>query len=307
MRGEGAAAETRAAIADVAARWREATPLAGVAAALGALDRPEADAVVALVRPLLAEAAWVNRVVAALVAAAARDRWFEPPLGPVRSPVQTGLTLHADRHAAIVLGVGALDRVAARKRHGGGGSIGFSGCASLVRVLDDGGASLSLWRGGWYDGVLAERCAPAGRRRLRPGELLAFDRDTSFVVEHARRDIVLLHATIFAGAAPTACEYDRATLALRATGSARERAARMQMLTTLLGAIGRADAAGFEAASRAPEAHVRWHAMREWLALDADAASARLDAIARDDPDAELRALAAETMTRLAAPAPCRA
>lgn len=284
---------TRAATAAFAAHWREATPLDGLAHALDRLDRPGADAVAALVRPVLADAAWVRAVVAALVDAAARDPWFDPPLAPVRSAVQAGLTLHAGRHAAIVLGVGALDRLAAHKRRAGGGSIGFSGCATLIRVLDGGGATLSLWRGGWRDGRPIERCAPIGRQLLHDGDLLALDAGTSFLVDHAQRDIVLLHATIFAGAAPTSCEYDRETLALRATGAASEQASRTQMLTSLLGALGRDDTAAFDAASRSPVAHVRWHAMREWLALDTDAAAARLAGMAVDDPDPEVRALAA--------------
>ncbi len=301
-----ARAASRASAFAFGAAWREATPIAGLTRSLDALDRPGARQVAALVRPLLADASWLAGAVAALVAEAARDPWFEPPLAPVRSDVQAGLTLYAGRHAAIGLGVGALDRLAAKKRSGGGGSIGFPGCATMLRALDGGGATLSLWRGGWRDGEMAAVCEPAGRMRLRDGELFELDAGISFLVEHARRDMVLLHATIFADTAPTSCEYDRATLTLRATGAASERASRTQMLTSLLGAIGRDDAPAFEAASRAPQAHVRWHAMREWLALDADAAAARLAEIAATDPDAELRALAAETMALIDGPAACR-
>ncbi len=297
----------RAAIADFAARWRAGTPLETLAASLDALDQPDAGAVAALLRPVLADAGWVSGVVVALIAEVARDPLFDPPLLPVRSAVQAGLTLYRGRHAAVVLGVGALDRLAAHKRRGGGGSIGFTGAMTLIRVLDGGGATLSLWRGGWRGGAPMTACVPIGRRRLGDGELLELDARTSFLVDHARRDMVLLHATIFAGAAPTACEYDRATLALRATSAASERASRAEMLTSLLGAIGRHDGCAFEVASRAPEPHVRWHAMREWLALDADAAAARLAEIAARDSDAELRALAAETIALIAGPVACRA
>jgi len=302
-----AQADTHAAIAAFAAHWRATTPLAGLARRLDMLVVPDAAAVAALVRPVLADAAWVRGLVAALVEEVARDPLFEPPLAPVRSAVQAGLTLYAGRHAAIVLGVGALDALAARKRRGGGGAIGFSGRATLIRVLDGGGATLSLWRGGWCGGRIADRCAPIGRRQLRDGDLIAFDAGTSFLVEHARRDIVLLHATIFAGAAPTTCEYDRDTLALRATGAASEQTSRAEMLTSLLGAIGRDDAAAFDAATRSPHAHVRWHAMRAWLTLDADAAAGRLDEMAAGDPDAEVRALADETLALIAGSAACPA
>jgi hypothetical protein len=300
-------ARTQTAIAGFAAHWRDATPLGALARALDALDRPSAAAVAALVRPLIEDASWITGVVAALIAEVTRDPLFDPPLRPVRSDVQAGLTLYAGRHVAIVLGVGALDRLAAKKRRGGGGAIGFSGCAALVRALDGGDATVSLWRGGWRDGAPMERCVPAGRRRLGNGDLLLLDRNTSYLVEHAQRDIVLLHATILADVAPTACEYDRGTSMLRATSAASDRASRTEMLAALLGAIGRYDTAAFDAATRAPEAHVRWHAMRIWLAGDGDAAVARIAEIAARDPDAALRALATETLALIGGPLACHA
>ncbi len=306
-----AQADTHAAIAAFAAHWRATTPLAGLARRLDILDVPDAAAVAALVRPVLADAAWVRGLVAALVEEVARDPLFEPPLAPVRSAVQAGLTLYAGRSRSDRAGRRGARRAGgaetARKRRGGGGAIGFSGRATLIRVLDGGGATLSLWRGGWCGGRIADRCAPIGRRQLRDGDLIAFDAGTSFLVEHARRDIVLLHATIFAGAAPTTCEYDRDTLALRGTGATSEQASRAEMLTSLLGAIGRDDAAAFDAATRSPHAHVRWHAMRAWLTLDADAAAGRLDEMAAGDPDAEVRALADETLALIAGSAACPA
>ena len=295
----------RAAIADFAARWHAMPPIAGLSAALDAMAAPEADEVAALLGPVIEEVDWVGALICALIAELRRYPAFDPPFAPLRSDVQAGLMLYTGRHAAIGLGVGALDRLAAKKRLTGTGSIVFPGHATLIRVLDGGGATVSLWRGGWHGGAAMERCAPLGRHVLRDGEMLAIDRGTSFLVEHARRDMLLLHATIFAGPAPTACEYDRATLALAGTGATSDQASRTQMLVGLLAAIGRDDAAAFEAASRAPERFVRWHAMREWLAFDADAAALRLVEIAETDPDAELRALATETIALIAEPIAC--
>ena len=59
----------------------------------------------------------------------------------------------------------------------------------------------------------------------------------------------------------------------------------------------RADApAVFDAATRDASAHARWGAMREWLALDADAALPRLDQMAAEDADTEVRTLARATL-----------
>jgi hypothetical protein len=73
------------------------------------------------------------------------------------------------------------------------------------------------------------------------------------------------------------------------------------MLLTLLRVSGRADAGDvFDAATHGPAPHARWSAMREWLALDADAAAPRLDAMAAGDPDPEVRDLARATRALVA-------
>jgi len=303
--GDGAARRrTQAAVAAFARSWARDTPLPALARALAGLATPAAESVAALVRPLLEDDGWARAIVARLIAEIARDPFFEPPLVALHSDVQAGLVLYAGPHAVIALGTGALDRLAAKKRARIDGSIAFPGHVSLIRVIASGGATLSLWEGGWRDGTLLGHCRPAGRRRLVEGEMLEMDgRTTSFLVDHARADMVLLHATILAGAAPTACEYDRATLRLAATGAATERASRTQLLTTLLAALNRPDPAALDAATRAHEPFVRWHAMREWLALDADAALGRLDAIADADPDPELRGLARRARALIPCPA----
>jgi hypothetical protein len=296
-------ARERAGALAFAAEWAKPTPLPRLARALDALADPSAEDVATLLAPMLAEADWAQAVVDRLVETAAGNPFFEPPLAAVLSDVQAGLMLYAGRHAAIVLGVGPLDRLAAKKRRGRGGVIAFQGYETLIRVMKPGGARLSLWEGGWREGAVLPHCRQLERHALQAGETLRLDPGMGFLVEHAQADMVLLHATIFAGCAPTACDYDRDTLMLRGLGAASEQASRAQMLTTLLGALDRPDRAGFDAASRFPQAFARWHAMREWLALDMDAATPRLTEMAAADPDLELRRLAAETLVLAACPA----
>ncbi|HEY0271451.1 MAG TPA: hypothetical protein VGC10_10735 [Sphingomonas sp.] len=296
-------AASRRRLAGFAAHWAEATPLAALARALDALAAPDATAVSALVRPLLEAPGWACDLIDRLIGEVRRDPFFEPPLTPVASGIESGLQLYAGRHAAIAIGVGALDRLAARKRAGGGeGAIAFTGHMMMLRAIKAGGARLSLWEGGWRGDAILPVCRPVGDHELADGELLAVDgRTTSFLVEHARSDMVMLHATILAESAPTSCEYDGATRALIATGAASDGASRTQLLTSLLGALGRGDADAFGAASRAAEPFVRWHALREWLSVDMDAAAGRLHEMAAADPDAELRGLAGRTLALIEA------
>jgi hypothetical protein len=110
----------------------------------------------------------------------------------------------------------------------------------------------------------------------------------------AATDVVTLVATLRAGAAPLMREYDIATGALVRIADADDRPSRTEMLLRFLRMAGRAEAGTcFAEATRRPEFHLRWTAMREWLALDAGAAAERLTEMARTDPHAEVRAAAA--------------
>ncbi len=95
--------------------------------------------------------------------------------------------------------------------------------------------------------------------------------------------------------------------ALVQLASADDRASRAEMLLTYLRLAGRADAGErFDAASRDAAFHLRWAAMREWLALDARAALPRLAEMAECDPHQEIRAVAQSmrhlVTSRIAAP-----
>ncbi len=277
--------------------WLAATPLPALRAALAAAPSDDAGAVAALARPLLDDTAWLDRLLAWLIAQAARDPAFRPPLPAFDSGVQSGLLLFGDTRLAIFLGCGARDRLADKRMRTRSGAIVVPGTLGLIRVLRGGDALLSLWEGGWHDGTIRTHARAIGTRRLIDGETLTIDgRTTGFVVEHARREMVLLQATVYAGASPTLCEYDAATLALGGTGAALDGASRTQLLATLLAETGHADARAFAAASRRPEPFARWSAMRMWTATQPDTARPRLAEMAANDPDAELRDLAGATL-----------
>lgn len=282
----------------LAARWADGTPLPALADRLDRLQDPDANMVAALIRPILADAEWLAPCVHRLLRAVYDDPFLDVPLAPISSGVQSGLLLYRGPHAAIFAGVGARDALAAKRMRPRRGTIVVPGHHGLMRVLSASDALLSLWRGGWTENGLSPRCEAAGSIRLAARELVEIDgRTTGFVVEHLRGDLVTLQATIFAGAAPTSCEYDAASLALVGSGAALEDASRTQMLATLLGEIDLPDPIAFDAASRRGEPFVRWHVMRAWVTSDARGARARLAEMAAADADADLRGgLARETL-----------
>lgn len=285
--------------------WAADTPLPGLRAALDRLAPDAADGVAALVRPVLEDTAWLDRLVADFVAMAGRDIGWAPPLPAFDSGVQHGVLLYGDARVGLFLGTAARDRLAAKRLRSREGAIVVPGTLGLIRVLRGGGARLSLWEGGWRDGALLPACRAAGMLHLRDGETITLDgRTTGFVVEHVTGDTLLLQATVNVGVAPTLCEYDAGTLALAGVGAARDGASRAQLLATLLAEIGHVEPQAFTAASHLPEPYARWHAMRLWSAADGAGAAPRLAEMAAGDPDPELRDLAARTLALVSTPCP---
>lgn len=95
-------------------------------------------------------------------------------------------------------------------------------------------------------------------------------------------------------------EHDTRTGALLRIRQAQAHEGRLQMTLSLLRSLGRTDAVDGVAQKVSdwpPE--LRWHAVREALALDSRRGFALLDAMSRDDPDPKLRALALATRERL--------
>jgi hypothetical protein len=128
------------------------------------------------------------------------------------------------------------------------------------------------------------------------------------VLEPGGGAAVTITAILHAGTAPQVREYRVSDGAPVRCGSTDEGASRAALMLAFLRASGRRDAGDvFAAATRAPAAHDRWNAMREWLALDADPAAHRLAEMAHDDPNAELRALAAATQALVEERRRCRA
>jgi hypothetical protein len=298
---------SRQAMEEAARALARLPAVAALTDGLDAAEREGADAVLALARTLLDDLGAIGACLDLLIAAAARDPFFRPPLRAVNGEVQTGLLLFHKPALSIQLSVMSAERIAEKRfrRGDAAASIFFTGQRSLFRFLDAGGATLSLWEAPEIDAhFIAEGrgpCRMVGRRALADGDLVEVDgRRSSFVVEHAPRDLVYVQATTPLGAGPVSAEYDWATRRLVGTSGTDDAGSRTHLMLTLLRASGRRDAAPlFADLAASGPFHARWHAMREWLGLDADAALPGLRAMAAGDPHPEVRAAAAETLAAL--------
>ena len=238
-----------------------------------------------------------------LIEAARADPFVRLPLRSVSSLVHSGLLLFDRPQLSIFLSVAGPDAMAA-KRLGreGATSIAFPGHRSLYRVWRSGGAVLSFWEAPEiapsFTAAAGGRCRFVERRRIEDGEIFELDgRRQSFVVEHLASDFVYLQAQTPLGAAPLLVEYDSETLEFVGASSTDEVSSRTQMMLSLLRIMDRQDAVPlFRELLGSPHFYARWHAMREFLALDAESALPHLREMAEGDPHLEVRGAAAQTL-----------
>lgn len=254
---------------------------------------------------LLSDPAWIDAMFATMIGALARHPLADPPVKVSRDALRTSMLIHDCPVASLtatILSAQALGDAPPPA------SIVVAGRLSVMRVHRGGGAVLRRWRAAPVrdDFTLAGAgcgcCNALPPAALEDGAIIRLDgRTDAMLITDATSDVVTLTATIRLGAAPVMREYARDDGRPLRAATLDEGAARSQMLLTLLRASGRRDArAAFDAATRDPAFFVRWDAMRQWLAIDADAAGPRLAEMALDDPNADIRAAAAATLAQIA-------
>ena len=283
----------------LAADWRNGDARRSLVARFDALPAGDADAVAASATALLAEAGWVGDLLAPLLAALRADHAVEPPLRVVRDRLRIGAILFDHPLVSISAAILSGRALAALPPPA---SMVVSGRLAIVRYHRAGGAR---WRG-WEAGPVAPGFTAGEAPPLRPlpdrplgdGDVVQQDgRVAGGLLLGAGEDVVTLTALVRPEAAPLAREYTLPSGTLLRVAALGEEASRTHMLLTLLRLSGRADAATcFEEATRSAAFHLRWSAMREWLALDLTAALPRLARMAAADPHPEVRAAARTTL-----------
>jgi hypothetical protein len=276
--------------------WREGAAYgAAIAAFADCGTSPEQAADCA--ERLLADGSWAKALLAPLVQALEADPLFQPIVKFHRDGQRTAAVLFDCPTASIAARV---SNAAAMASMPAPRTIVFTGRIAVTRVVKAGGATLRRW-----DAVpdphqfgAAWRVHRAGAHRLEDGAVYRTDgRTKAQAICDAASDVVTLVATIRTGAAPLMREYDMASGALVRVTDADDRPSRTAMLLRFLRVAGRADAGVcFEEATHARDFHLRWAAMREWLALDASRAAPRLAVMAAADSSDEVRAAAARML-----------
>jgi hypothetical protein len=260
-------------------------------------------AVLACARRALTDEEGLEEIFACLLEGAREDPFFRPALRSVATDIHAGILLYDAPELTLFASVMTAEAIAAKRlARDGRRSIVFTGQLSLHKFVRAGGATLSIWEAPTIEsGFTAQesgQCRVVERRRLRDGELLELDgRRQTFVIDHAGSDIVYLQAVTSAGRAPLTVEYDSETFRFVGASSTDEVSSRTQMMLTLLRTMDRRDAVPLMIdLLDDPNFYARWQAMRELLALDAEAALPHLRELAARDPHPEVRAAAAATL-----------
>jgi len=281
----------------------------GRIAALADIGDPDARA--QATRELLADDSWIGPLIADAAKTLRRDPLFMVPMRPARNDLRAGLVVVDRPYLRLTIDVVHAAALAAKKNRPRSGSIGFSGEINVIRFVKAGGAVLSLWEappiGLDFRAADAGTCRETGRRPVADGESLVIDgRHESFVIEAARSNLLLVNATIRTEA-PVSVEYDAATGAYLGCSAVEEGDSRLQMVATLARLL-EAEAA-FPAIAALLDHRsffVRWHAMRELIAIDAEAALPYLRLLSSNDPHMDVREAARATLDLLSGPAAVR-
>jgi len=258
-------------------------------------------------RPWLEDDGWLRGIAARAVAGLAADPLHLPPMRASRSGRLRHLVLARTERVTMALTMiapGVAPGNVEAEVEDAAKHVYLSGNFVMTRVLGSTGCVVDQF-GLAEDGHIV----PMGARTLAPGAVAETDeRVVAWRLRDTAERIMLLQARIAPHApAPVRC-HDGATGALVARSASDERAARSLMMLGLLRAMDRRDAAPcFAQAARHRDPFQRWAAMREYVALDAGAALAELDAMATGDADPRLRDLARQTITTIETARPCPA
>jgi hypothetical protein len=298
--------QTQSGIDSLAREWRLGPVHQRFTAAMADLPAESSSAVSTAVTALFADDVWVERLIDTLTSALRDDPYFEPPFSSVSSEIHSGILVYEDRHVSIAAGVTTAEALAAKKDvERQAISINFTGFVSVLKFVSAGDAYLSFWEApvitGGFTAREAGQCRRTGGRQIRDGEILVCDgRFQSYVIEHARSNMVIVQATVKADQAPLLVEYDATSHEYVGCSATDDSSSRIQMITTLLRKLGRVDAFAVIASFLDhADFFVRWHVMRELLGIDPQAALRHLQRMAVADPHPENRAAAAKVLAML--------
>ncbi len=286
--------------ADAVRDWRNHGHGAALLAQMAALDGAAPESVLSALEPYLRRPDWLDELTHTTVAAMQHDPYYQPPFRVIRSDVMTGMIVADSGYIALAPII--IDATALRERQRQDApTVSFAGGHSITYVTKSGGADITLF-------TLQAENAPVlyqhARRRITDGEMiLCNDTHQSMTIHPGTSDLAMIRVYIRTPKIAPVREYCVNTGALIRMASNDDAGSRSQMMVTMLRHAAHPQTS--EACAliqHSTDADTRWHAMREWLVVDAQAALPNLQDMAQNDPDAAVREAAKATLHILALP-----
>lgn len=273
--------------------------------AVDGLGDGDGGAIGTAIERLFADTDWVTVLARDWIREAGEDCFFVPPFRPASGAFHESAQLL--ELPSVTISLCAIDsaKLRARKRQRREKrSVFFSGSRAWLKFLEPGGLRMSFWeKHGRSDANhdAGARCLRVCDKAIVQGELLSIDlAQRSFVFDHADSPVLFLYGELRVGGATLACEYDVGSGRCVGRSSGAQNWSRVQLMASYLSLFGVPGLpAVFDRVIAEAPFFVRWHVMREWVALDPVSALPRLTQMASNDPHHEIRFAACQTLDLL--------
>lgn len=223
---------------------------------------------------------------------------------PLEGKFYSGFAVYQSQ--AVVTMLLAVDpwRLAERKRRGPDEkrTITFSGTWAHLKVISGEAVEIARWCTEPVDDSRDLKNRPpradrTGLCKLRAGEEMSFGPEAEYEFVSVDSSMVLLLSHRLSGPTPLSTEFDAHTGELVGTAAVSQEPTRLQMLSTILRLFGREDAVDDMRILLEDDRHfVRWHGMRELLALEGERMLPDLLRMADEDPQPSVRRAAIYTL-----------
>ncbi len=278
----------------LAAHHRDHSGLAALEAEAGALGRDE-EAVFNLVEATL-DLPRVEQILAAERTAFAGTDTYSSKFNGYSTGAQTAMALARARNfISLIIAIDPhLLRLAKRRRDGDSRSVSFAGTANSLRILK-GTLRARIWTlkpiGDSDDLAALGRAATPGEPfELRAGEVRRLSSYETLEYLPGDTSVLMIITQMSEGDSPMSFVCDADSGAIRSTQAIGQAPSQLQMLASLLRISGRMDAWDSIRDLLDHELHfVRWHAMRELLAMDPARALPDLMRLMETDPQPSVR------------------
>lgn len=250
----------------------------------------------------------VHQILAEERRCAEKNPFFGSSFQPVGGEFFGGIVLvSTDRFTAMLLAIDGFEiELAKRRAPGERRTLTFGGRETFLKFYNAREFTLQTWEMEPFEdaddlAMLAPSFREGALHTCQTGSVLSFGSNQSFeYTAKAGAHALVLQVQMLHGGLPMTLEFDVDNRKLVGASSPSQEPTRLQMLATAMRIFDRKDAIPqLESLLDHPLHYVRWHAMREFLGVDAERAWPHLLRLMDFDPQPAVRRAAARTVEQI--------